>query len=411
MSPRLDTDRTARRPQRRGPGPAPQPPGRGVAARGHAAVAATPSPPPPRSVTAADFYKPAHGHVFDADPLALRRRRAGRPGHRGRRAAPGRPARRHRRPGRARQPPGVAPRPPPTPARYARIVEEHALLRRLIGVAGEIAELGYAVPDDVQQGASTGPSRWSSRSPSAASPTRWRRSASLLDGQPRPPRAALRAGRRHHRHAHRLHRPRRAAVGPAAERPRHRRRPARHGQDRRSPSAWPPTPRSRRQPRRSLFFSLEMSHLELTQRLLCVRGAGRLAAACATASSAEPTGPRSATPIGRLAEAPICIDDNPNLTVMEIRAKARRLKSQRRRARPDRRRLPPADDRPVAAPRTARSRCPRSAAASRSSPASSRRPVVALSPALPQPRDAGRQAPDAGRPPRERVASSRTPTS
>ena len=34
-------------------------------------------------------------------------------------------------------------------ARYARIVEEHALLRRLIAVAGEIAEIGYSVPDDV----------------------------------------------------------------------------------------------------------------------------------------------------------------------------------------------------------------------------------------------------------------------
>ena len=37
--------------------------------------------------------------------------------------------------------------------------------------------------------------------------------------------------------------------------------------------------------------------------------------------------PKIAHAIGRLAEAPICIDDNPNLTVMEIRAKARRLKS------------------------------------------------------------------------------------
>ena len=33
--------------------------------------------------------------------------------------------------------------------RYARIIEEHALLRRLIGVAGEIAEMGYDLPDDV----------------------------------------------------------------------------------------------------------------------------------------------------------------------------------------------------------------------------------------------------------------------
>jgi DNA-binding PadR family transcriptional regulator len=35
--------------------------------------------------------------------------------------------------------------------RYARIVEEYALLRRLIGVAGEIAELGYSVPEDVSK--------------------------------------------------------------------------------------------------------------------------------------------------------------------------------------------------------------------------------------------------------------------
>ncbi len=33
---------------------------------------------------------------------------------------------------------------------YATIVEEHALLRRLIGVAGEIADIGYAVPEDVK---------------------------------------------------------------------------------------------------------------------------------------------------------------------------------------------------------------------------------------------------------------------
>jgi replicative DNA helicase len=34
-------------------------------------------------------------------------------------------------------------------ARYAKIVTEHNTLRRLIGIAGEIAELGYDMPDDV----------------------------------------------------------------------------------------------------------------------------------------------------------------------------------------------------------------------------------------------------------------------
>jgi replicative DNA helicase len=37
--------------------------------------------------------------------------------------------------------------------------------------------------------------------------------------------------------------------------------------------------------------------------------------------------PKISHAVGRLAEAPIYIDDNPHLTVMEIRAKARRLKS------------------------------------------------------------------------------------
>jgi replicative DNA helicase len=37
--------------------------------------------------------------------------------------------------------------------------------------------------------------------------------------------------------------------------------------------------------------------------------------------------PKISHAVGRLAEAPMYIDDNPHLTVMEIRAKARRLKS------------------------------------------------------------------------------------
>jgi replicative DNA helicase len=74
-----------------------------------------------------------------------------------------------------------------------------------------------------------------------------------------------------------------------------------------------------------LLFSLEMSHSEITQRLLCSEARvdssrirnGRLL---------ESDWPKISHAIGRLAEAPIYIDDNPNLTVMEIRAKARRLK-------------------------------------------------------------------------------------
>jgi replicative DNA helicase len=76
-----------------------------------------------------------------------------------------------------------------------------------------------------------------------------------------------------------------------------------------------------------LLFSLEMGSLELSQRLLC--GEARIdSARVRTGRLSEDDWSRISQAIGRLASAPIWIDDNPNLTVMEIRAKARRLKSQ-----------------------------------------------------------------------------------
>ncbi len=76
----------------------------------------------------------------------------------------------------------------------------------------------------------------------------------------------------------------------------------------------------------TLFFSLEMSHLEITQRLLCAEArvdAGRLR----NGRLLDTDWPKINHAIGRLGEAPIFIDDKPNLTVMDIRAKARRLKA------------------------------------------------------------------------------------
>ena len=76
-----------------------------------------------------------------------------------------------------------------------------------------------------------------------------------------------------------------------------------------------------------LLFSLEMGSLELSQRLLC--GEARIdSTRVRTGRLSEDDWSRISQAIGRLAAAPIWIDDNPNLTVMEIRAKARRLKSQ-----------------------------------------------------------------------------------
>jgi replicative DNA helicase len=75
-----------------------------------------------------------------------------------------------------------------------------------------------------------------------------------------------------------------------------------------------------------LFFSLEMSHLELAQRVLCAEArvdAGRLR----NGKLVESDWSKIAGAIGRIGTSPLYLDDNPNVTVMDIRAKARRMKS------------------------------------------------------------------------------------
>ncbi len=75
-----------------------------------------------------------------------------------------------------------------------------------------------------------------------------------------------------------------------------------------------------------LLFSLEMSHLEITQRLLCSE-ARVDAQRMRTGKLHESDWSKVAHAMGRLGEAPVFIDDNPNITVMDIRAKARRQKA------------------------------------------------------------------------------------
>jgi replicative DNA helicase len=75
-----------------------------------------------------------------------------------------------------------------------------------------------------------------------------------------------------------------------------------------------------------VFFSMEMGHLELTQRLLSAE-AGVNARDLRTGRISEADWERISHAVGRLAEAPFFIDDNPHLTVMEMRAKCRRLKA------------------------------------------------------------------------------------
>ncbi len=75
-----------------------------------------------------------------------------------------------------------------------------------------------------------------------------------------------------------------------------------------------------------LIFSLEMSQVELIQRMLCAE-ARVDSKRIRNGNLTEADWQKIAHATGRLAEAPIWVDDNPNLTVMELRSKARRLKS------------------------------------------------------------------------------------
>ncbi|MGH7290554.1 MAG: DnaB-like helicase C-terminal domain-containing protein, partial [Myxococcota bacterium] len=75
-----------------------------------------------------------------------------------------------------------------------------------------------------------------------------------------------------------------------------------------------------------MFFSMEMGVLELTKRLLA--GEARVdARRLQTGDIPEAEWGRLSHAVGRLAETPLYIDDNPHCTVMEMRAKARRAKA------------------------------------------------------------------------------------
>lgn len=75
----------------------------------------------------------------------------------------------------------------------------------------------------------------------------------------------------------------------------------------------------------SVIFSLEMSQIEITMRLLSAEASIPLSHIRGGRMSDDDWA-RVATRMGQVSEAPMFIDDSPNLTMMEIRAKARRLK-------------------------------------------------------------------------------------
>jgi replicative DNA helicase len=271
-------------------------------------------------VTAEDFYRPAHRHIFDAiqglygagqgvDPVTV----ADELNQAGVLDAVG---------GSGTLITLQARTPAITNAlHYAKIVEEKALLRRLIITANDVAELGYQPLDDIEKTIDSAESmmfavaqRRNTDSMAALAPLL---DASLeqleqlyergdaITGTPTgyidldaqlaglQPGALIVVGAR-------------PAMGKTAF------------------SLGLAAHAAVREQRPVLFFSLEMGHLELTQRLIAAEA--RIdATKLRTGRLTDADWTKITKAMGRLGEGQLWIDDNPALTVTEIRSKARRL--------------------------------------------------------------------------------------
>jgi replicative DNA helicase len=273
-------------------------------------------------VDSADFYKPSHGHIFEAiqslhgqgepaDPVTVAEelRRADLLD-----AIGGRPALLQIQAGT----PASA-----NAAHYARIVNELALLRRLIGVAGDIAEMGYDNSDDVTETLD--------RAESLVFEVAERRVSDSMVGI----RDALQETLDDLEARYgddsdlvgvptgfdevdkKLHGLQRSNLIILAARP---------GMGKTSLALGMARNVATQTGRPVVFFSMEMGALELTKRLLAME-AGVDATRLWTARLTEPDWGKISHAVGRLAEAELHIDDNPHCTVMEMRAKARRLRA------------------------------------------------------------------------------------
>jgi replicative DNA helicase len=264
-----------------------------------------------------DFYKPAHQHIYEAIRVLL---------------AGGQPvdsvtiAEELRRAGLldaiggnavlmelAGATPAVS-----NAARYAKIVQDNALLRKLIGVAGDITELAFSGPDDISKALDQAETKVfeiaenrvvdSTRELSevideieriqeqghilTGVPTGFTDLDELLTGLQPSTLSIIGARPSMGKTAF--------ALGVAANVAMETHRPV-------------------------LFFSLEMGHRELAQRILASE-AKVDSSKFRKGDLTPPDWSKINRALGRL-EAPMFIDDNPNVTVMEIRAKARRLQA------------------------------------------------------------------------------------
>ena len=207
---------------------------------------------------------------------------------------------------------------------YARIVERKALLRNLIGAAGKIAGIGYEDPAEIAEAIDRAEAELFAVS-------QRRVAAGLLPAQDaaprrlRPARLPPRPPRRDQRHPQRLPGPRHAHDRLPEERPRDPRGPSVGRQD--ELRAQHRGARGGHDKKSVGIFSLEMSKEQLVLRLLS-SVANIDSQRLRSGFLEELDFARIAPAMNTLSEAPVYIDDTPNITTMELRTKARRLQAE-----------------------------------------------------------------------------------
>ena len=208
---------------------------------------------------------------------------------------------------------------------YARIVEEHALLRRLIDAGNQVQELGFSMPEDVADAVDSAEEIvyevGNRRLRDDIQPIKDLLTENLeaiealyergehVTGVPTgfPDLDDITAG----------FQPSNLVIVAA--------RPS-HGKSSLMGDFALQAALDRREPKSVVIFSLEMSRHEVVKRFLS-SVAKVDSQRINRGSLQEQDWSRLSAALGRLAEAPIFIDDAANVTLMEIRAKCRRLKA------------------------------------------------------------------------------------
>jgi replicative DNA helicase len=205
---------------------------------------------------------------------------------------------------------------------YARIVQDTAMLRRLIYVAGDIAELAYGEPDDVTKAIDEAESKVFQIAEQRVTDSTRQLDELLSEAMDRLQDTFDRGdtitgvATGYHDLDELLSGLQDSSLYIVGARP---------AMGKTAFGLGLATHVAQHSQKPVLVFSLEMGHAELTQRILSSE-ARVDSTRIRTGRLAEADWAKIGKAIGRL-EVPLFLDDNPRVTVMEIRAKARRIKS------------------------------------------------------------------------------------